>query len=31
LGRDFQMEASDTEETGDGLSHYRVAVYRKRE
>ncbi len=29
MGKSFCLEASDTEETGDGLSHYRVAVYRK--
>lgn len=29
LGSNFRLEASGTEETGDGLSHYRLAVYRK--
>jgi len=29
MGEDFSLEASGTEETDDGLSHYRLAVYRK--
>ena len=29
MGKGFRLESRNAEETGDGLSHYRLAVYRK--